>query len=116
MLDAAERAVTASANDLLGRAVADAPIEEGTLRGSGRVDVDSTPTSIEATVSFNTVYAAAVHQGHATQHRGGKTVEWVMRNNPRGGGPRYLEKNLLAMTARYEQVIAAAVSQALERP
>jgi hypothetical protein len=113
---AAEEAVTAVANDLMGRAVEDAPIQEGTLRGSARVDVDRTPSGVEATVSFNTPYSAAVHEGHATQHRNGKTVEWVMRHNPGGGGPKYLEKNLLAMSARYERIIGEAVRQELERP
>jgi hypothetical protein len=113
---AAEEAVTAVANDLMGRAVADAPIQEGTLRGSARVDVDTTPGGVEATVSFNTPYAASVHEGFATQHRNGKTVEWVMRRNPGGGGPKFLERNLLEQAGRYEKILAEAVRQELERP
>src|SRR4051812_41345042 len=115
MLDAAERAVTAAANDLLGRAQRDAPVDTGALRASGHVDVERTPDGVDAVVSFNRVYSAAVHEGHATMHRGGTTYEWVMRQNPKGGGPKFLEKNLLAMAGRYERVIGEAVRQELER-
>lgn len=116
MLNAAERAVTAAANDLMGRAVEDAPIEEGTLKGSARVDVDRTAGGVEATVSFNTPYAAAQEMGHATQHRGGKTVEWVVRQHPGGGRSHYLGSNLIAMVARYERIIGETVRQAVEHP
>jgi hypothetical protein len=65
-------------------------------------------------VSFNTPYAAAQEMGHATQHRNGKTVEWVVRQHPGGGRTGYLSSNLLAMAGRYERIIAEAVRQALE--
>jgi hypothetical protein len=116
MLDAAERAVTAAANDLLGRAQRDAPVDTGALRASGRVDIDRTPDGVDAVVSFNRPYAAAQHEGHATMSRDGRTYEWTVRRNPKGGGPKYLEKNLLAMAGRYERIIGEAVRQELERP
>lgn len=116
MLDAAERAVTAAANDLLGRAQRDAPVDTGALRASGAVDVTRTPGGAEAEVAFSRPYAAAQHEGHATMSRGGTTYEWTVRQNPKGGGPKYLEKNLLAMAGRYERIIGETVRQALERP
>lgn len=116
MVDAAERALTAAANDLLGRAQRDSPVDTGANRASGRVEVERTADGVVAVVSFNRVYSAAIHEGHATMHRGTTTYEWTMRRNPKGGGPKYLERNLLAMAGRYERIIGEAVRQELERP
>lgn len=113
MIDAAERAVTAAANDLLGRAQRDAPVDTGALRASGRVEVERTEDGVEAEVSFNRPYAAAQEVGYATMHRNGKVVEWQARQHPKGGRSRYLGSNLEAMASRYEEIIAAAVAQAL---
>jgi hypothetical protein len=116
MLDAAERAVTAAANDLLGRAQRDAPVDTGALRASGHVDVERTPDGVEAVVSFSRPYAAAQEVGYATMHRNGRVVEWQARHHPKGGKSRYLGGNLEAMASRYEAIIGEAVRQELERP
>src|SRR4051794_16947181 len=103
MYDAALHALEAIANDLLGRAQRDAPVDTGALRASGRVDIDhDQPYELErgatARVSFNRPYAAAQEVGYATMHRDGKPVEWQARRHPKGGRSRYLSSNLEAMT------------------
>lgn len=95
-----EQAMRVIADDLLGRAVRDAPVEEGTLRGSGSVDIDVTPGRITAEVSFDTVYAARQHE----------EITW---RHPKGGKAKYLEDNLKAMGTRYRNVLEAAQRKAL---
>lgn len=119
---AAERLVhdVARAGEIvLGEAVRRAPIEEGTLRGSATlvliVDGRSFDGSgaiaaaarfaktvaesggsplVMAEVSFNTVYAAAQHEGLDYDH-------------PKGGGPKYLEGPLGEFAPRLMALIAA---------
>lgn len=100
MREAAEDAVRRTAEDLLGRAQRDAPIEEGTLRGSGTVEIDQDGDSITATVLFATPYAAVQH-------------ERIDYSHPMGGKAKYLEDPLKDMAGRYERIIGAAVSRAL---
>jgi hypothetical protein len=69
---------------------------------------------LEIEVSFSGPYAAAQHEGKAIMHRGGRAYLWIARNWPRGGGPKYLERNLLAMAPRYAAVLAAEVRKELE--
>lgn len=85
-------------NDLLGRAQRDAPVEEGTLRASGELEIDDDGDVIEATVSFNTIYAARQHE----------ELDW---DHPLGGRAKYLEANLAAMESRYDAVVAAAIAE-----
>ncbi len=95
-----EQAMRVIADDLLGRAQRDAPVEEGTLRGSGHVEITVTPQRISAEVSFNTVYAARQHE----------EVTW---RHPKGGKSKYLEDNLKSMGTRYRNVLEAAQRKAL---
>ncbi len=93
VVEGALRALARCGEDLLGRASRDAPLEEGTLRaagalvlivngvryeGTGALDVAvaaaraaasaGQPVKCEAEVSFNTVYAAAQHEGIDFEH------------------------------------------------
>lgn len=86
--------------DLLGEAQRRAPIEEGTLRASGELEIKERPDRIEAVVSFNTVYAARQHE----------ETEWV---HPLGGEAKYLERPLLENSGRYNRILAAAAARAL---
>jgi hypothetical protein len=142
--DVIERVVTAGAratriigDDLLGRAVQAAPIEEGTLRGSGHVvyivnDHEFAASEFQAAVRyaveqaeagllrhfyaevrFSTVYAAAQHEGIAFMQRGDAVWVWQARNYPRGGGPKYLERPLMDMTPRYLPALASSIEPQL---
>jgi hypothetical protein len=109
--------VIVTAEDLLGRSTALAPLDEGTLRGSGAVVLivngqrfegsgarDAARAAIRSAVergggivifgevSFNTVYAARQHEETTWHH-----VE---------GQAKYLEAPLLEQGNRYERVIA----------
>lgn len=75
---AAERAVTRVGERILGEAQREAPVEEGTLRASGELDVDARPGEVVAEVSFNEVYAARQHEETSWHH-------------PLGGKAKYLE-------------------------
>lgn len=93
-------------------AIQGAPVEEGTLRGSTVVD-DATPEHLVATMSFNTPYAAAQHEGYAVQMRGGREVIIHFRNHPRGGGDHYLSGALKLATPGFAPFIAKAWNAAL---
>lgn len=93
---AAVQALHVIGDDLLGRAIRDAPIDEGTLRGSGSVDVDERANSASVEVTFSTPYAARQHE----------EVTW---DHPRGGKAKYLEDNLKAMSQRYVRALADAM-------
>lgn len=108
------------AEDLAGKAQQLAPVDEGTLRGSASITllVNGTrfdgsgakaaaesavraaalagrPITLDAEVSFNTVYAARQHE----------ELDW---EHPRGGQAKYLEGPLLSGSARYSRIIALA--------
>ena len=93
---AAIAALKVIGEDLLGQAQRDAPVEEGTLRGSGKVDLTVTPEGASVEVSFSTPYAARQHE----------EVTW---KHPKGGKSKYLEDNLKAMAPRYLAALAAAI-------
>lgn len=97
---AAMAALKVIADDLMGRAQREAPVEEGTLRGSATVTIVTTSEMGSAVVSFNTVYAARQHE----------EVTW---KHPKGGKAKYLEDPLKAMAQRYVQALAAAQRKAL---
>lgn len=103
MMDAADRAANVAATDLMGRGQRLAPVEEGTLRGSGRVERIERADGVEYEVSFNTPYAARQHE----------ELDW---HHPLGGQAKYLQQPFLEQVARYERIIAEAVRQALEQP
>lgn len=91
-------ALTTIGEDLLGRAQREAPVEEGTLRGSGTSHVHEDGDTISVEVSFATPYAARQHE----------EVSW---KHPKGGKAKYLEDPLKAMSARYLAALAAAVKK-----
>lgn len=96
--EGAQRGAYLAAEHLLGASRALAPIDEGTLRGSGAVtasDTGNTDTT-SATVSFDGPYAA-------TQH------EELDYHHPRGGQAKYLEEPM----ATERQTIAAIAAQAI---
>lgn len=129
-LDEAERivdrkgaqAIRENALDLLGNAIEDAPVEEGTLRGSGAAHFetqriatgadfgqaapDATPAErvptgeMTAAVTFNMVYAAAQHEG----------IDFV---HPKGGKAKYLEDNVERDREQYLRHIARAMEEGL---
>lgn len=117
------RGLAVAAEDLLGKAVQRAPLEEGTLRASAAIAyiVDgkrfegsaalpaaealvrvtaarTTIVNIEAEVSFNTVYAARQHEETQWQH-------------PLAGEAKYLERPALENAGRYRQVILLSAAK-----
>lgn len=97
---AAEEGVRRCGEDLLGKSQRLAPVEEGTLRASGELEVEVVAGEITATVSFNTVYAARQHEEMDWQH-------------PKGGQAKYLEQPLREDGPRYERIIGLAMEAAL---
>lgn len=86
----------AVAEDLTGKAQREAPVDEGTLKGSITNEVKMTPEGVEIVVSANTVYAARQHE----------EVTW---KHPKGGKAKYLADPLKSNAARYAAALAAAV-------
>ena len=138
----AVQALNTAGDDLAGRAIAETPVKEGELRASCRYpsndpESEATEEKLEIQVSFNTVYAAAQHEGVALQHRlyavkplsedgvivgfftdktdiKPHTVEWVVKKHPGGGKSHFLSDPFKSMTPRYEAVIAANVQKKLQ--
>lgn len=100
MLDGAEDGVKRVLEDLLGRAQRLAPVEEGTLRAAGNLEVTRTAGDVEGTISFDTVYAARQHE----------ETDWV---HPLGGQAKYLEAPLREQLPRYERIIGASIDRAI---
>lgn len=86
--------------DLLGQAQREAPVDEGTLRGSGRYDVTEEGDTVVLEVSFNTPYAAKQHEDTHLKH-------------PKGGKAKYLSDPFKAMMPRYVQAVAAAARKVM---
>lgn len=77
----ADRALDRVAESVLGEAVRDAPVDEGTLRASGAVSspYPRPPVGVlERIISFGLVYAAVQHENLNYRH-------------PKGGKAKYLE-------------------------
>ena len=121
---AAVRDVHRAGEILLGEAQRRAPIEEGTLRGSGALAIvvsgqrfegtgalagatalaeglarAHSPITVTAEVSFNTVYAARQHE----------ELDW---RHPKGVQAKYLEQPLGELAPRLEAMIAAGQATA----
>lgn len=96
-----DRAVEIWAETILGDAVVEAPIREGTLRGSGHIEDVSTPTIIAREISFNTPYAARQHEELTWKH-------------PMGGKAKYLEDPLKAHAREGERLVSASIRKGLE--
>lgn len=86
--------------DLQGRAQRDAPIEEGTLRGSGATTLERRSDGAVVVVSFSTPYAARQHEELTWRH-------------PMGGRAKYLEANLKMMVPVYRSALRSAVAGAI---
>lgn len=97
---AARRTAQRAGEDLLGKAQRLAPVREGTLRGSGELDVHETAGGAEAVVSFNTVYAARQHE----------ETEW---EHPKGGQAKYLEQPLRESAGSYQRLAKLELDAAL---
>lgn len=95
---AAERAVTRWGERVLGEAQREAPIEEGTLRASGTMDVETGVAEVYAEVAFNTVYAARQHE----------ETEW---RHPLGGNAKYLEGPVQRNAALGEALLAGELKR-----
>lgn len=89
------------ADDLMGRAQREAPIDEGTLRGSAHAELRRMGDRFEVEVSFNTPYAARQHE----------EVTW---EHPKGGKAKYLSDPLKEMVHDYTQFLTLAMRRALE--
>jgi len=117
------RGMTEITEDLLGRAMRDAPVDEGTLRGSGHATVyvdgkvvarsgfeGAAPTpgvaragmagAVVGEVGFDQPYARIQHERLDYRH-------------PKGGKAKYLEDNLKDQATRYGDHLADSVRGAL---
>ena len=138
LIERMKRAMELSADDLLARSIHDAPVEEGALRGSGaRSGVEQNGDNYSITVSFDTPYAHAQHEGYidygaervvqipahwrtmqtsagprrvrVRAHTQTRRGRVYFRHHPLGGGKKYLERNVVAMGPRYRNAIAASL-------
>lgn len=89
---------------VLGEAVRNAPVEEGTLRGSATLDVDNSAplhprdgSTISVLVAFPVPYAAYQHEHTELSH-------------PKGGSAKFLESAIQAHTPALERALAAGVN------
>jgi hypothetical protein len=146
VIDAVLKGTAQALNQLADKVAADSlpevPLEYGTLRASAVYpgndpDGESTATedNLEAQVSYNTVYAAAQHEGWALQQRshpvvyiegvGFRTltekfypheVVWVVKKyNEPGTKSHYLSDPFKAMVPRMEPFIGATIAQTLDK-
>ena len=122
ILKASANALNQLADSVAADAIPETPLEQGTLRASEVYpgnDVDGSHTAtednLESKVSFNTVYAAAQHEGWAIQHRGGKEVFWQVKNySEPGTKSKFLEDPWKKMIPRMEPFIAASIRKAID--
>jgi hypothetical protein len=89
--------ITTLANDLGGKAQRDAPVAEGTLRGTMAVE-EANPVDLTARVTFSTPYAARQHEEVGWQH-------------PKGGKAKYLEDHVKELAPRYARILGAIVKR-----
>lgn len=96
---AATQAIHVWAQHVLGEAQRAAPVEEGTLRASGSVELVETRDGADCTISFSTPYAARQHEELGYSH-------------PKGGQAKYLETPFKANLPRLAPLVAASVRRA----
>ncbi|WP_202865060.1 hypothetical protein [Serinicoccus sediminis] len=94
--EGAERGVYLAGEHLLTESRANAPIDEGTLRGTGAVYHDG----LTATVGFDGPYAARQHE----------ELDW---HHPRGGQAKYLEEPMQTEQPVIRSLIAQAIRSRL---
>ena len=135
----AERGIAKAGMRLLGDSIGEMPSvprDEGTLRGSGSVHVNGkfkqaspsaggapTPNKtdiaktvrdgIEATVAFNTDYAAAQHEGFAVMPDG-RRIEFRDYTTA-GTGAKFLEAPMARNNELYMGIVAGEVRKELSR-
>lgn len=96
--DAVSRGAFLAGEHILGVAVQNAPVDEGTLRNSGATTRDGTT----CVISFDTPYAAKQHEELDYHH-------------PRGGGAKFLEKAMVTERDTAQALITRAIRAALEQ-
>lgn len=92
-------ALEIGAQTVMGQAQRDAPVEEGTLRGSAHIETFTSGNAVAKEVSFTTPYAARQHEETTYEH-------------PKGGKAKYLEDALKENVPRLEGLVAAVVRKA----
>lgn len=96
---AAIGAIEVWAQHVLGEAQRLAPVEEGTLRAAGNVEVFEAGDGATVVISFRTPYAARQHEELGYAH-------------PLGGQAKYLETPFKAGIPRLAPLVRAAVARA----
>lgn len=97
---AAEQAARLSGEYVLGESQKVVPIEEGTLQRSGRVDVDTGGTVVDAAISYSGPYACRQHEELTWRHDAGRTA-------------KYLERPLSAAGPTVAKIVQQTIRQAL---
>lgn len=95
-----EDALRIMVEDLLGRAVKAAPVDEATLRGSGTASVEVKGNQVVGKVTFGVPYAERQHEETEFEH-------------PKGGQAKFLEAPLTEMVPRYRATLAAVARRKL---
>lgn len=119
---AAAKALNELADQVAALSTPETPIVTGTLRGSAIYpgnDAEGSHTATEddltSMVSYNTVYAAAQHEGEMTYERNGKLIHWVVKQHTEPGTKtKYLEDPYKAMVPRIEPYVAAKIREGLD--
>lgn len=93
---AATLALRVFADSVLGEAQRIVPLEEGTLAGSGDVEIVEREGYVDAVVYFSTPYAARQHEEAGWSHREGRQA-------------KYLEEPMKRLAPKLTPAIAAAV-------
>lgn len=106
--DAAQSTVVTMAQVMIGRAVKNAPVDEGTLRDSALATTVSDGTTTTAVLSFNTPYAAVQHEGG---WKTGPMAGTSIKNHPKGGGSKYLERAVKDLTPKYVALLQKRVDE-----
>lgn len=103
--------------DILGKAVRDAPIDTGDLRGSGSVSFD-TGTIAQGTKEGSVVMTGSVGKNAEPEATIGFSVPYAMKqheevgyHHPRGGKAKFLEDALKENAAQYVRHIATKVRE-----
>lgn len=92
-------ALEIGAQTVLGAGQREAPVKEGTLRGSGHIETFTSGNAVAKEVVFSTPYAARQHEETTWEH-------------PKGGKSKYLEDPLKELIPRVETLVAAVVRKA----
>jgi hypothetical protein len=96
---AAVAGLTTWAEHVLGEAQRQVPLEEGTLGGTGSVEIHQRPGGADAVISFGTPYAARQHEELGYRHRNGRKA-------------KYLEDPMKANLPRLGPVLQASIDRA----